>query len=352
MQEHEIREIEPTAYVHSEESEDAGVIEILPPAESVPDIAFLTEYLLSHEWDISKRSKLFTYIEGLNHDQLLALWESFKGTYGKSINDIQLSDILSSHLTNVEKSKSLELRNASIEREVRRFGSFYDQLSRTFGVALSDTPLGEFRVDNLTAYIKKLNHDITTLNSAILEMSEMLLIGVSPEGADPDTPEMAINVERAVKICAIVGYSAKAWGTVYNHAIDEKKKTDDSIKALKDQLKSLNEAHTALQDSVATQQRKNAELAIRASSYMICNNSGFYLAVSEESARFSPLTLMITTDKEKALKLNDLELTRKIYDAMRDWAEWHGMVRTAFSSMHIRPETLFIAAESFTKVEA
>lgn len=333
-------------------SVDENALEV----STTPDIEFLREYLLSQELDPSKRAKLFDYIADLDADSLLALWESFKASYGPTPNQITLNDILASHLRNVENSKSLALRNSAIESEVRRFGSLYDQLERTFRISLSDTPLGEFRVDNMTAYMRKLQSDLTTLNSAILEMGQMLLVGTSEEGANPDSPEMAINIERAIKICAMVGYSARSWSYVYEHSTQAAVKSRNTIKGLQDSLKKANESLSALHEQEQARQRKLAELAINASTYVICNHSGFYVTTTNspedtEEYRLSPVNFTLTTDKTEALRIPDLELTRRILDAVRDWSESNIAVKRVFFNNGVNAETLFIGAESFIKVE-
>lgn len=328
---------------------DASVDEILEADDSI-DVDFMVEFLTASELDPARRDKLFDYITALDPNSLRALWESFKGTFGSGVKQIELNDILAKQVSNVDNSVSLKLRNEAVEKELRRFGALYAQLSRTFRADMSDTPLGAFRVDNITDYIKKLHHQLTTMNSAVLEMAEIIMVD-EPSG---DAADMAINLERVKRICALVGYGAKNWGRIHETAKNQAVAHNKEVEELKEKLRSANEVANTHHNAYLAEKAHRERLAIGSSLY-IGNHSGNFLTTTNdpdtEYFRVSPFNLTITQDKAEALEFDDIEDARKVLDAVRVWAKRNIAVKNKFHAANINADTLFIFAETTVKVE-
>jgi len=351
--------IEPAnTYVHERDGEPLATEEIIDAIvdanDDTPDAEFMKEFLLSHELDESKKAKFFTYIDGLTHDQLKTLWESFKGTYGSNVATITAIDQAAKLIKSVETSKVLEMRNNAAHAELARMGTMFTQIQRALRIEASDAPLNALRVDNVSKAIAKLSADLTTLNSAIIEMAQMLMLGE----VDGDAADMAINVERAVKLCAIVGYSAKGWAKVHDQATADRKALQAEIETLKASLKTANEAtHNAQALKDAEVKRVNA-LILRANSFTIRNNSGNFITtinkLDDENAdyfRVSSYNVRVTQDENEALTFDDLETARKVFDAVKLWSKRNIRVRKMLKAAGVDAETLFIAASSMVKVD-
>lgn len=334
-------------------SEDEIIDTILDPMEEIPDIDFMTNYLLSHELDEAKKEKFNRYIRQLDKIELRAMWEAFKASYGNSPAVVTAIQNAKDLIQSVETSRSLTMRNNAAHAELSRMGTVYAQLERSLR-NVSDTPIASLSVENISAYIAKLHRDLTTLNSAILEMAEMLTVGV----ADGDAVDMAINPDRAAKICAVVGYSAKAWANVYDKAASERASFTSEIETLKQHLKTANEAVANAQATAEQERKQLQERVLRADRYAIRNNSGFFItttnvqtAENEEYFRISPFNLKITTDESEALTFDDIDIARKVFDALQVWIKRNINVRRKFKVAGVNPDTMFIAAESMVKVD-
>lgn len=325
---------------------------MIDSGEIIPDVEFMKNFLLSHEYDERKKEQFFNYIETLDENSLIAMWQAFKSTYGSSPSVASAIANAKQLISNVEAGTVLSMKNAAAHAELARMGTVYAQLERTLKSA-SDKPLGTLSVEGLSKTIASLNRDITILNSAIIEMAQMLMLGeVTGEAVD-----MAVNPERAAKLCAIVGYSAKAWAKVYEQATADRNAFKAEREALQASLKAANEA-AANAHAQATKERKALEeRVLRADRYMIRNNSGFFLttinARTEENAdffRISPFNVELTTNEADGFVFDDIEVARQVYDALMVWGKRNIHVRRKFKRMGVNHETLFIAAESMVKV--
>lgn len=329
------------------------IVAIMTDADDVEtiDVDYMVEYLTSKEIDPIRREKFFEYVTNLDEKSLKALWESFKQSYGPTIKQIDLTRVVASHIENVNSSKSLKLRNESVQAELQRFGTLWQQIARAFRSDLSDTPLKSFRVDNTTTYIQNLHRDITTLNSAIIGMAEMLLVDETSD----DNADVAINIDRAVRICSIVGYSAKGWAKVHENAL----KTETALKAeiarLNEQLKASRELVSDTLVSVNIERERLKSMTINAGSYYINNHSGNFLTTkndpTEDYFRVTPFNLTITQDRNEALVFDDIEDARAVFDAVQEWAKRNDMVKAMFADFGVIAKTLFISAETIAKVE-
>ena len=278
---------------------------------------------------------------------------AFKASYGNSPAVVTAIQNAKDLISSVESSRSLTMRNTAVQTELSRMGTIYAQLSRSLR-NVSDSPIASFSVENISAYIAKLHKDLTTLNSAILEMAQLLTIGTSED----DVSDMAINPERAAKICAIVGYSAKAWAIVYEKAAAERASLTAEIESLQLHLKTAHES-AANAHALAEQERKAMQdRVLRADRYVIRNNSGFFLTTvneqtdeNEEYFRISPFNLKVTNTESEALVFYDIEVARKVFDALQVWIKRNISVKRKFKAAGINPETMFIAAESMVKVD-
>lgn len=334
----------------SHEAEDAmSFSEILDERDAI-DVDFMLEFLTAHELDPARRDKLFQYVEALGPVDLRALWEAFQGTFGRGITQIDLTNVLDKQVKNVDNSVSLKLRNEAVENELKRFGNLYAQLSRTFNSDMTDTPLNAFRVDNITGYIKSLHHQLTTVNSAVLEMAEIIMV----EETSGDVADMAINIDRIKRICALVGYGAKNWGRIHETAKAQALAHKKAIEELTEKLRVANEASATNAALYAAERTAREKLAL-GSSLFIGNHSGNYITTindpENEYFRVSPFNLTITQDKDEALQFDDIEDARKVLDAVRVWGKRNLSVRRKFKEANLNPETLFISAVTTVKVE-
>lgn len=333
----------------TEEVENAEIVEILEE-DSAIDVDFMLEFLTANELDPVRRDKLFDYVNSLSPDDLRALWDAFRGSFGGDVKQIELNDILTKQLQNVDNSVSLHLRNEAVERELQRFGSLYAQLSRVFRSDMTDTPLGSFRVDNITSYIKNLHRQLTIVNSAVIEMAEIIML----EETSGDAADMTINIDRVKRICALVGYGAKNWGRIHETAKVQAANHKKVVEELSEKLRIANEAastHAALYQAEVT---KRANQAIR-SNLFIGNHSGNFITTindpENEYFRVSPFNLTFTQEKSEALEFSNIEDARKVLDAVRVWAKRNISVRNKFRRANINADTLFIFAETTVKVE-
>lgn len=337
-----------TAYV----TPDEIPLEVqIDPANEMPDRDFMVEYLTSKELDPNKRINLLLYITKLDDDALAALWQSFKRTYGADVTTITAFDMVQTLVKNVEESKSLKLRNKAAEAELHRMGTVYAQLARALKMESSDVPLNAMRTDELAHVIRRLNKDLTTMNAAIIEMAQMLLI----DGIDGDAPDMAIDPRRAAKICAIVGYSAKSWAKVHEHAEKQQAKAAMEIATLKTTLETSRELAANAQAQLTAEIRRIDALTVSADAFTIRNHSGNFIATTNKPEegfiyRLSPINLCITQNKDEALVIEDIETARKVYDAIMVWGARNYRVRRVLGEAGVNPSTLFIATDSVIKV--
>lgn len=343
-----------TAYVSPDDMElDDETLVTQVMSDEIPDVEFMHNYLTANELDEKKRKEFRDYIDGLDAEALQALWESMKGTYGASPEVITASDLVGRRIEAVENSQSLRLRDTAVDTELARMGTIASQLQRTLRISMSDAPLNSFRVDHLAGYIRKLQRDLSMMNSSVLSMAEMLLIGHSDEN---ETVEMAINPERIAKICAIVGHSAKGWARVYTSAKDDRVKLLAEIESFKSNVKLLNEAVASSQRELQIERARIEAMTLRATSYFIGNYSGFFITTvnkqddDEDWYRIGPYNLRLTQERSEAFVHDDIEVLRKVLDGVLEWSKKNPRVRKLFREANVRPDTLFIFGESLVKV--
>ncbi|QXV74190.1 hypothetical protein [Rhizobium phage RHEph12] len=344
--------IEITAYVSPEDEAAEELDAILNPGDETPDLDFMISYLTSHEKDDAKREQFFTYIHSLDPLAQRALWEAFKGSYGSNVSTIEALDTAASLIKQVEESRSLKVRDAAMHSELARMGTVYAQIARALRIDVNDTVIGSMRVDNISKTLAKAQRDLHLINAAVLEMAQMLMVGEKENVAD-----MAINPERAVKLCSIIGYSAKAWANVYEHANKERSKFAAEIEALKAAVKDANERATTAQAHLDAERKRIEALTVSAGCYVIGNLSGNYIttanARTEENAeyfRVTPYNVRITPNRDEALEFDDIEVARKMYDAIQEWGAKNVGVRKMLAAAGVQATTLFISTQTVVKV--
>ncbi|QIG70313.1 hypothetical protein EVB87_213 [Rhizobium phage RHph_N28_1] len=344
--------IEISAYVSPEDEAAEELDAILNPGDETPDLDFMISYLTSHEKDDAKREQFFAYIHSLDPLAQRALWEAFKGSYGSNVSTIEALDTAASLIKQVEESRSLKVRDAAMHSELARMGTVYAQIARALRIDVNDTVIGSMRVDNISKTLAKAQRDLHLINAAVLEMAQMLMVGEKENVAD-----MAINPERAVKLCSIIGYSAKAWANVYEHANKERSKFAAEIEALKTAVKDANERATTAQAHLDAERKRIEALTVSAGCYVIGNLSGNYIttanARTEENAeyfRVTPYNVRITPNRDEALEFDDIEVARKMYDAVQEWGAKNVGVRKMLAAAGVQATTLFISTQTVVKV--
>src|SRR5690606_29139398 len=110
------------------------------------------------ELDEAKKDKFLRYIQQLSKDELQAMWDAFKSSYGRSPEVVSAIQNAKDLITSVETSRSLTMRNNAAHAELSRMGTIYAQLERSLR-NVTDTPIASIRVDNISAYIAKLHRD-------------------------------------------------------------------------------------------------------------------------------------------------------------------------------------------------
>lgn len=329
------------------------ITSIIDPLESLPDLEFMIEYLASYELDDRKSAKFIHYIQSIDDNARLALWESFKASYGNSPATATATAKAQALIKSVDRSQSLKLRNNAVHSELSRIASLHGLLSRHFRSNLSDTPLNSFRIENTAQLLQENNRNLTLLNSAIIEMARMLMVG----GVDEEeSADMAINVDRALKICATVGFSAKTWAKVYDQAATDRKQFITENEGLKTSLRNAMETAQATMQALANEKKQLEALTLHATSYVIGNHSGNFITTVNKPTedtkyfRVSPYNLRLTQERDEALELDDIEIAREVFDAVQVWGNSNYLVRRLFKTTGVDHSTLFISAASLIKV--